>query len=358
MTEPAKKPVNKLDHPFDRIPDSEELFEVGPGVYWVRMPLDLTGLDHINLWLLEDGEGWTLVDTGMNSDTIRGHWETIFADKLSDKPITRVICTHFHPDHMGLAGWVVEKFDCQLWMSRGEYTFGRMVASSPSDSSPEYVIDHFRSIGLKEEALEMLRKRGHHSYRNMVWPIPGQFHRIKHNDDLVIGNHRWRVVRGTGHSPEHSCLHSDELKLLISGDQVLPRITPHIGVYPDEPEGNPLQDYIDSLTELMALPDDVLVLPAHGDPFHGLHKRLTYLMEHHQERLDALELYVTEPTKLLSTLKVLFQRRLGDFEAFLGMAESLSHLNCLIEQGRVVRSVGEDGVWLYTRCDRTAAAAD
>ncbi len=357
MTDSANRSAKKLDHPFDRVPEAEELFEVGTGVFWVRMPLDLTGLDHINLWLLADGEGWTLVDTGMNSDTIREHWDNIFADKLGGKPITRVICTHFHPDHMGLAGWVTEKFGCQLWMSRGEWTFGRMVAGNSVDSSPEYVVDYYRAIGLKEDALDRIRSRGTHSFRTMVWPIPQQFHRIKHDDNIKVGDHTWRIVKGTGHSPEHSCLVCDDLKLMISGDQVLPRITPHIGVYPDEPEGNPLQDYIDSLHELQALSDDLLVLPSHGDPFRGLHKRLAYLIDHHNERLDALEEFVVEPTRILSTLKVLFHRRLGDYEALLGLAEALAHLNCLIAQGRVARTTDDKGVWIFTRPSADAAAA-
>ncbi len=357
MSDQLPPRVQKLDHPFDRIPDPEELFEVAPGVYWVRMPLDLTGLDHINLWLLKDGDGWTLIDTGMNSDTIRDHWQAIFADKLDGRPITRLICTHFHPDHMGLAGWIVEQFGCQLWMSRGEWTFGRMIEGVQRTQTPDFFVDFFRAVGLKEAALQAIRDRGPGSYTNMVWPIPQQFRRIKQDDVLVIGGHRWRVVRGTGHSPEHSCLVSDELKLMISGDQVLPRITPHIGVYPEEPDGNPLQDYMDSLIALRAISDEVLVLPAHGDPFRGLHRRLEYLLDHHRARLEALEDFVDEPTRVLSTLKVLFSRRLGNNEAFLGIAEALAHLNCLLEQGRIVREADPDGVWTYRRLDRDVQAA-
>ncbi len=358
MSKETKRRVQKLDHPFDRIPDPEELFQVAPGVYWVRMPLDLTGLDHINLWLLKDGDGWTMVDTGMNSDTIREHWQHIFADKLAGLPITRVICTHFHPDHMGLAGWVTEQFNCPLWVSRGEWTFGQMISLQPKDQTPDYVIEHFRAIGLKPDALEAIRARGLHSYSSIVWPITPQYRRIKHNDVLHIGGRAWRVVHGNGHSPEHSCLHCDELKLLISGDQVLPRITPHIGVYPEEPDGNPLQDYLDSLVKLKDLPDDVLVLPAHGDPFRGLHKRLDFLLDHHHDSLDDLEQFVDQPTRVLSTLKVLFHRRLGNHEAVLGMSESIAHLNCLIALGKARREVDENGVWLYSRTDdRDARAA-
>lgn len=342
-------------YPFDRVPEPAETIEVAPGVLWLRMPLELTGLSHINLWLLDDGDGWTIVDTGMNTDKIRELWGEVLDRYLGGRPVTRVICTHFHPDHMGLAGWLCERWRAPLWATRREWLFGRMLYLDAADVAPEFYLDHFRRLGFKPDAVENLRARGYNHYRESVWEIPGAHRRIVDGERIEIGGRSWRVIVGYGHAPEHACLYCGELGVMISGDQVLPKITPHIGVYPSEPDANPLEEYLDSLAHYRHLPADTLVLPAHNEPFHGLPARLDYLRTHHDERLAALEAALSEPTRVLSTLKVLFRRRLKPFEAFLGVGESLAHLHCLIGRGRVERGLDADGVYVYRR---TQAAAD
>ena len=191
----------------------------------------------------------------------------------------------------------------------------------------------------------------------MVSEIPAHYIRLEERDVVSIGDHEWWVIIGTGHAPEHACLYNRELNILISGDQILPRITPHIGVYPAEAEANPLQEYLDSIERFRMLPEDVLVLPSHNEPFYGLHARIDALAAHHDERLNALDAMLAEPTSVLDTFAVLYRRPLRARAQILGVGEALAHLNCLIQQGRAMREAGPDGIWRYRRTGSTSHAA-
>lgn len=342
---------------FEGVPEPGGAMEVAPGVIWLRMPLLLTGLSHINLWLLRDGEGWTLVDTGMQNDVIKGHWEEAFVQVLGGRPIVRVICTHFHPDHMGLAGWLCARFKAPLWTTRREWLMGRMFWLDARPTAPDYFLDHYRRLGFPESAVADIDDRGFDNYRKSSAETPGQYRRIVDGEEFDIGGRSFRVIVGYGHAPEHACLYCAELNLMISGDQILPKITPHIGVYPGEPDANPLQEYLDSLATYRPLPQDLLVLPAHNAPFRGLHDRLDYLARHHADRLTVLEELCAEPKRVLSTLKVLYSRVLKPHETFLGVGEAIAHLNCLIATGRLTRELDSDGVWRYRRLAEAKSAA-
>ncbi len=331
--------------------------EVAPDIFWVRMPLELTGLNHINLWLLRDGAGWTIVDTGMRSDQIRDLWESVFADFLEGRPVTRVICTHFHPDHIGQAGWLTRKWDCPLWMTHREWLQGRVAEFDQHDTVPDWHVAYFRRAGLSETALSAMAKSSYRHFSSAVTPLPPQVHSVQETEDIVIGGRKWQVIIGRGHSPEHMCLFNSDTKVLISGDQILPKITPHIGVHASDPDANPLQLYLDTLSNFNHLPEDTLVLPSHGLPFYRLHPRLAFLRQHHDHRLTVLEDFCREPTKVLSTLKVMFSRQLNEYEALLGMSEAVSHLHFLMGQGRIIREANENGVWRYWATGRRADAA-
>jgi len=348
---------DKVSPAFDAIPAHGDVLPVAPGVLWLRMPLNLTGLSHINLWLIEDDGGYAAVDTGMNTEVIRLCWDKVLTHALGGKPITRVICTHYHPDHMGLAGWLCERFGAPLYMTRREWLQGRVFWLDAQAQPPEFVVEYYRLLGFTEEALREVRSRGYSHFRDSVWKPPGQLARIRDGDVLTIGGRGFRVVVGYGHAPEHACLFSAELNLMFSGDQILPRITPHIGVYAPEPEANPLQEYLDSLDTFRPLPADLLVLPAHNEPFRGLHARLDDLRQHHAHRLNLLEEMTAEPKRVASTLKALYGRQLRPHETYLGFAESLAHLNCLRAQGRVTRELADDGVWRFRRTGAAANAA-
>lgn len=337
-------------------PGDAEAMQMCPGVLWLRMPVPIPGLDYINLWLIADGDGWTLVDTGFRSSKLQAIWEQIFERHLDGKAITRILCTHFHPDHLGLAGWLQDRWNAPLWMTHGEWTFGRMLELEAAPEVPGDVLAFYRAVGFDAAQMEMLKTRGFGNFRKAVSPIPRAFHRISEGRPVRIGAHDWQVIVGRGHSPEHACLYSPDLNVLISGDQVLPRISPHIGVYPGEPEAGPLTQYLDSFAKFAHLPDDVLVLPAHGDPFVGLHTRIDMLRRHHQVRLDALLAALHRPHTVPETLPLLFRRDISDHMT-LAVGEALAHLHHLMHEGHVTRQRNAAGIWEFRRSDAPAREA-
>lgn len=337
-----------LEYPCGDPPAPGTTKEVAPGVLWVRMPLPFA-LRWINLWLLEDGDGWTLVDTGVATDETRGHWATIFASAaLKGRPVTRVLCTHMHPDHVGLAGWITERFACTLWMSRLEYVVGRMLIADTGRPAPEDGVQFYRSAGWDEEALANYRQR-FGAFGRMVSPVPDSFHRVTAGDCLRIGGREWRLLGGNGHSPEHICLWCPELDAFISGDQILPRISSNVSVFPTEPDADPLTDWLESCARLIReLPAGVLVLPAHNEPFTGAHVRLQELIDGHELCLKRVERRLaTGPQRAVDLFGALFPGAVTKDVLSFATGESLAHLNCLIGRGRARRRTGPDGTWLY-----------
>jgi len=348
---------DELSYPIAGIPAEGQTIEVAPGLLWVRMPIPIPGLLHINLWLLDEGDGWTVVDTGLRSRTIQGWWEKILAD-LGGKPVKRVICTHFHPDHMGNAGWFHETYGVLPTMTMGEWAFGRMLLMDAADGVPPDVVAFNQANGLDEDAIEKLKARGYNNLDKAIAPMPRGFHRLVDGQVLEIGGRHWRVIVGRGHSPEHACLYCAELRVLIAGDQVLPKISPHIGIYIGEPEGDPLSLYLESLPLFKTLPADTLVLPAHGEPFRGLHKRAEDLIQHHEVRLARLDAALADWTKPTDVLPLLFKREITPDIVIMAVGEALAHLHHLWRSGRAERQTGPDGVHRFRRTRYEAAAAE
>ncbi|PLZ01549.1 Zn-dependent hydrolase [Burkholderia sp. WAC0059] len=351
---------HQLNYPFaDTLPEPGHVLDVAPGVRWLRMPLPFA-LDHINLWLLRDEidgrPGWTVVDCGIASDTIRAHWEQVFDHALDGLPMLRVIVTHCHPDHFGLAHWLCEggehgRWNVRLWMTLGEYMTGRvMAAGDGSNAGGEGAMHHFARHGLTDEAsLEKLRDR-HGYYPNLVPDVPGQYRRLREGDAVAIGPRRWRVVTGFGHSPEHCALHCEETGVLISGDMVLPRISTNVSVFGMEPEGNSLGLYLESLGRYETMPADTLVLPSHGKPFRGLHTRIAQLRAHHDARLaEVLEACAKRPHSAADIVPIMFKRELDIHQMTFAMGEALAHLHLLWLSGRLGRATGDDGVIRFGR---------
>jgi len=337
-----------LDYPSGAAPDAGTVAAVADGVFWVRMPLPFPPM-HINMWLLRDGPGWTIVDTGIRSGKVQRLWDQIFATVLDGKPVARLICTHFHPDHSGLAGWITERWQAPLWMSRAEWLNGRVSGMDALPAVPPDVLAYYQRVGYSEHMMTIARSRTWDNFAKITTPLPRTFRRIVDGEAILIDGREWRVIVGHGHAPEHASLFSPDLQVLISGDQILPRITPHVGVTATEPEANPLGEYIDSLATFDPLPPETLVLPSHGDPFRGLATRVAYLRAHHAERLDAVEAACGEPVGAADLLPVMFRRTLQDGELGLGFNETVAHLHLLITQGRVAREVGSDGAYRYRR---------
>jgi glyoxylase-like metal-dependent hydrolase (beta-lactamase superfamily II) len=320
---------------------------VAPGIVWVRMPLPFQ-LNHINLWLLEDGAGWVVIDTGVGLDDTRALWERIFAGELGDRPLTRAIVTHFHPDHMGNAGWLTRRWGIELWCAQGEYLFAHLAhrASTPEDFAPR--LEHYRRNGCDEEALARLAHRGNH-YPGLVPTVPHEHRRLRDGDVLTIGGRRWQVLVVLGHAPEHACLWSQEDGVLISGDQVLPKITTNVSVWAEQPRENPLGLYLDSLARFRSMAPGTLVLPSHGLPFRGLHQRIAMLRDHHAARLGEALDALTEPRSAAELLPMLFRRTLDTHQLQFAMGEALAHLNFLEADGRALRTLGTDGIHRFRK---------
>jgi glyoxylase-like metal-dependent hydrolase (beta-lactamase superfamily II) len=336
-----------LRFPATTPPVPGEPLPIAPGVLWLRMPLPFA-LDHINLWLVEDGAGWTIVDTGYATAATMAAWERIFARHLGGRPVTRIIVTHFHPDHIGLAQWLAERWRVRLWITEKEWLYARVISQDADDLARVYH-DFARRAGLDPAASEAF---GRHeaSYRRGVPAVPAAFHRLADGGAIDIGGRQWRVIVGEGHAPEHACLYCAAAGVLIAGDQVLPRISPNISVPPYEPEGDPLARYLASLQRLRAaVPPETLVLPSHDLPFFGLHVRLDALAAHHRARCAAILEACERPQSAAALLPLLFRRPLDRHQTAFALGEALAHLQYLAGAGALERSTGADGVERFRR---------
>lgn len=320
---------------------------VAPGLSWLRMPLPFQ-LDHVNLWLLEDGAGWTVVDTGVGLEETQALWERIFATVLDGRPITRVVVTHFHPDHMGNAAWLVERWGVELWCTQAEWFAAQWAWRSRGERDREAHLAHYRRHGVGDQALAGLRRRGNH-YPSLVPGVPLAFRCLHEGDHLAIGAHGWQVRLAHGHAPEQACLWSAGAGVLISGDQVLPRITSNVSVWASEPRENPLRLYLESLERFRAVAPQTLVLPSHGLPFRGLHARLAELADHHAARLGETLDALHEPRTAAEVVPAIFRRALDIHQLSFALGEALAHLNFLEAEGRVVRTIGADGVHRFQK---------
>jgi glyoxylase-like metal-dependent hydrolase (beta-lactamase superfamily II) len=329
-----------------------EITEILPGLLWVRMPLPFQP-GHVNAWLLRDGAGWLLVDAGGAVPGARELWESLFLNVLDGLPITRVLITHFHYDHVGLAGWMCERWGAPLLMSRSEYLLTRLLLAEDAAT----LMDGQRRQGIEAGApqgyLDHLSRRAP-LFRSEVVPVPKAFQVLAAGQVLRVGGRDWQVRIGRGHAPEMVCLHCAELDVLIGADQILPRISPYIGVVSWEPDADPLADFLASNDTFRDLPEGTLVLPSHGEPFTGLHARLDWLDAHHAERLATLAAALTVPMTAYDAAKVLFPRVVEDSQVGFVIGEGLAHLHRLIGAGLVQRQAGVDGMARYWRRDADA----
>lgn len=343
---PASKAKQEIAYEFAGRPDSGQVMEVAPGVVWLRMPLPFA-LGHINLWLLEDGDGWAIVDTGVCTGESRRIWKKTLAGAMEDRRATRVFVTHLHPDHAGCAGWLTDNLDVELWMPREEYLLCRILVADTGKPAPEAGVGFYKAAGYSPEAIEDYRKN-FGTFGKYVAPMPESYRRLKDGDAFTIGDRRWQVIIGRGHSPEHACLYCPELNLLISGDQLLPTISSNVSVFPTEPAADPLADWMTSLRDIRGrIPENVLVLPAHGKPFRGAHERLSQLIHEHDTGLDELRELCREPKRAIDTFSALFKGRVTGSNLMFATGESIAHLNYLLNTGQMTHDTDRDGVHWY-----------
>ncbi len=336
-----------LSFPWNKPPVPGTVTEVAPGVLWARLPLPMT-LDHVNVYVLDEGPHWTLVDTGLDWTKGRAACEALLAGPLSRKPVGRVILTHHHPDHIGLAGWFAAR-GAEIWATRVAWLFGRMLTLDHHDRPTEQHIAFRRRAGMPEPMLSAYATEKPFNFSTCVAPIPLGFRAIDDGHHLTMAGRGWTVRVGHGHAPAHATFWSED-GLVLAGDQVIPGISSNVSVYPTEPDADPLGDWLESCHRLRThAREDHLVLPGHKLPFRGLAFRLTQLIENHEATLDRTVTALARRSMTADeALPVIFRRPVGDKEYGLAIGESVAHLNHLLRLGRAVRHLGPDGAWRFT----------
>ncbi len=355
MPTPATDRDTGLDFPWSEPPVAENRIEVAPGVNWIRMPLPFA-LDHINLWVLEDAEGWVLVDSGFDSALTQQHWAGLFQTVFKDKRPVKLICTHHHPDHMGLAGWLTKTYGIRLTTTQKEWDafhqWSRLTSSDVIDVLRTYYQEG--GVPIKRQESDLERRKGLVSRARVE--LEG-FDLLKDEDEIRVDGRSWQVNIGTGHAPELAALHRADDKVLISGDQVLPKISPNVSVMPFDLDADPLKDFLDSLDRFRTLPVDTLVLPSHKLPFYGLHDRIDALKSHHMDRLDDALKACKVPVTAAEATTVLFPRALNDHQYFFALGETFAHLNYLWHAGHIARSGSESAANMFVQACPTPARA-
>ena len=336
-----------LIFPHTQPPGPGKLVEIAPGVRWFRLPLPYR-LDHVNIYLVEDNDGWTVIDTGLGTDACRTAWEAILSGPMAGQRLTSMIVTHYHPDHVGLAGWLATRFGLPLSMPRPEYLFSLALQYAPGDLGADVHRPFYRRHGLSQQVTEAVLSRGH-EYLRRTTGVPTTYHRIKHGDSLRIGAKDFQVMTGGGHALEQAMLSRPEERLFFAADQVIARISPNVSVHAMEPDLDALGIYLRSLSDLRdTVPPDVLVLPGHGLPFYGLHERIGELMQHHEERCAAIaDACRAQPLSVADIVPHVFQRELDEHQTGFAFGEVLAHVNHMLGRDQLALETGGDGIDRY-----------
>ena len=253
-------------------------------------------LDHVNVYVIDEGDSWTIIDTGFWSKKTQSIWSEIKEKWFSDKPIGKVIVTHHHPDHVGLAGWFQTEFKADLWMSRTAWLMARMLRLDYQKLPTEETINFWRRAGMDDLILNERATGKPFNFGDSVHEMPLGFRRIIDGEKIILGNRSWIVRVGNGHAPEHLTLWCEDEPIVIAGDQIISSISPNLGVYATEPDADPVQEWLTSCEAFLPFSNDKqLVLPGHKLPFYGLPHRLKQLIENHHSALKRLVAFLKEP---------------------------------------------------------------
>ena len=334
--------------PFEAPPGPGEAIEVADGILWLRIPLPMA-LDHVNAYALRESDGWTLIDTGLDTAKTRALWEAALTGPLAGLPVRRLIVTHHHPDHVGLAGWF-QHHGAELCMTRTAWLFARMLTLDEQALPSPETLAHWQGAGMEADILRQRRGERPFNFCDVVHPMPLGFTRLSEGGTIEMGGRVWDIRFGQGHAPDHATFWSREGDLVIGGDQLLATISPNLGVYATEPAADPVGEWLQSCDALQAhARDGQLVLPGHKLPFTGLPDRLDQLIGNHHSALERLRTHLAEGEKTAAEcFPPLFKRRIDAGTYGLALVEAVAHLNHLLALGAVTRRRRDaDGAWLW-----------
>ena len=348
-------------------PEPGESLTIHPAIEWIRMPLPIR-LNHVNVWALRDGEGrdqekqesdsWCLIDTGFNNTQTRQAWDQLLEKFLKTGPVRQVIATHYHPDHCGLSGHLVERTGAKFHMPEAEYLTSSLLRNIPSDINAMQINAFCRRCGFPPLEADQMEAIGPH-YTATVGPLPSSSSPLEDKTHISINGVKWQVITGYGHAIAHASLYSPDLKVLIAGDHVLPEITPNISVHWFNNWSDPLGGFLETCQRLRQIVDDnVLVLPSHRQPFTGLYSRLAEMVAHHDERLDvtraALRGMKGQTGTAYDVLPIMFKMDLDLFGQMFAIGEAEAHLRHLVTLGQaeyVNKSWETSKLWQYRLCE-------
>ncbi len=338
---------NIIRYPWESPPDHGTAMQVAEAVLWIRLPLPMA-LDHVNIYALDDGGSWTIVDTGLKSRLSVEIWENVLQGPLAGKPVGRVILTHHHPDHIGMAGWLQARFGSELLASRTAWLMARMLILDEEERPTDEALALWRAAGMDKDVYDTRKDARPFNFADICHPLPVGYTRLKQGDVLHAGGRTWDVHIGNGHAPEHLTFWSRDDNLVIAGDQIIASISPNIGVYPTEPEADPLSDWFEACARLGGLARaDHLVLSGHKLPFNGLPLRMRQLAENHHGALARLRDHLTTPHVAAECFPPLFKRKIDGGTYGLALVEAVAHLNHLHQAGEISRLRRDDGAWLW-----------
>ena len=345
---PMPEKLGAINFPYAATPVGSKPVEVVGGLFWFRLPLPMQ-LNHVNAYAARDADGWTIIDTGMDTPETRQIWTGALNGQLSGAPLRRVIVTHHHPDHVGLAGWFQARHGAELWTTRTAWLTARMLTLDLQETPTRETLSFYKSAGMHKQALEERASARPFNFADCVHKIPLGFRRIREGEVIEIGGMRWDVRTGGGHAPEHATFWCRDAPAVLAGDQLLADISPNVGVYPTEPDADPLEEWLESCSRFEEFAqDDQVVLTGHKRPYRGLPERLSQLIFNHHSALERLSSALSQPMTAVECFPALYKRSIGSGEFGLALAESVAHLNHLYHRGQADRRKGNDGAWLWT----------
>ena len=353
MGNSSKSSTSTICVPFGAPTGPTDVVEIRENILWLRLPLPLS-LDHVNIYVFDDEDSWTLIDTGMYTQVSKSIWQEVLRDRLAKKPIKRVVLTHHHPDHVGMAGWFRSEFGVEIISTRTAWLMARMLTLDVQENPSSEGLEFYQAAGVPDEHLSDYMARRPFNFADCVAPIPTGFTRIREGDRINFGGMNWKVKIGHGHAPSHATFWCEDEPLVIGGDQFLPDITPNISVYPTEREADPLGEWLNSCERFSEIAnDEQLVLCGHKLPFFGLPKRLEQLIENHRQALERIKVCLAKPATAHDILETLFKRRIPKSEYGLAIGEAVAHLNYLHGRGEVIRNRNSRGAWIWSRQQST-----